>query len=102
MLLSELAYLALAPFLLEPTVNRIVYVVVGIAMFTTGRIVLRRNRVPHFHLFGIESILFYNEASLFEIMQLIIKRQERTRMERHLFGFRPPNLLKIYWCSVIS
>ena len=53
MLLSELAYLALAPFLLNPTINGIVYVVVGIAMSAAGLIVLRRNRVPHFHLFGI-------------------------------------------------
>jgi hypothetical protein len=52
MLLSELAYLALAPFLLEPTINGVVYMVVGIAMSAAGWIVLRRNHVPHFHLFG--------------------------------------------------
>lgn len=53
MLLSELACLALAPFLLEPTINEIVYIVVGIAMSAAGVMVLRRNRVPHFHLFGV-------------------------------------------------
>jgi hypothetical protein len=53
MLLSELAYLALAPFLLEPTINGMVYMVVGIAMSAAGWIVLRRNHVPHFHLFGL-------------------------------------------------
>lgn len=52
MLLSELAYLALAPFLLEPTINGMVYMVVGIAMSAAGWIVLRRNHVPHFHPFG--------------------------------------------------
>ena len=51
-ILSELAYLALAPFLLEPTVNGIAYIVVGIAMSAAGAIVLRRNRYPHFHLLG--------------------------------------------------
>lgn len=56
MLLSELAYLALAPFLLEPAINGIVYMVVGIAMSAAGLIVLRRNRVPHFHLFRIHGL----------------------------------------------
>jgi len=50
MLISELAYLALAPFLLSPTVNGIVYVLVGFAMSAAGAIVLRRNRYPHLHL----------------------------------------------------
>ncbi len=51
-IISELAYLALAPFLLEPSVNAIVYIVVGIAMCVAGAIVLRRNRYLHVHLFG--------------------------------------------------
>jgi len=51
-LLSEAAYLALAPFLLRPVVNGIVYVVVGMAMAVAGAIVLRRNRYPHLHLLG--------------------------------------------------
>lgn len=52
MLISELAYLALAPFLLSPTLNGIVYVVVGVAMSAAGAIVLRQNRYLHLHLLG--------------------------------------------------
>jgi sulfite exporter TauE/SafE len=52
LLLSEVAYLALAPFLLSPTINSFVYIVVGLAMSLAGAIVVRRNRVPHFHLVG--------------------------------------------------
>jgi hypothetical protein len=51
-LLSEVAYLALAPFLLSPTINGIVYLIVGFAMTAAGAIVLRKNLYPHFHLFG--------------------------------------------------
>jgi hypothetical protein len=51
-LLSEVAYLALAPFLLSPTINGIVYSIVGIAMSVAGAIVLRKNLYIHFHLFG--------------------------------------------------
>ncbi len=51
-LLSEVAYLALAPFLLSPTINGIVYMVVGLAMSAAGAIVVRRNRVPHLHFLG--------------------------------------------------
>ena len=52
MLLSEVAYLALAPFLLSPTINGIVYIVVGLAMSAAGALVLRKNRYPHLHLLG--------------------------------------------------
>jgi sulfite exporter TauE/SafE len=51
-LLSEAAYLALAPFLLSPTVNGIVYIVVGVVMTLAGVMVLRRNLYPHLHLLG--------------------------------------------------
>ncbi len=51
-ILSEVSYLALAPFLLSPTINGIVYTIVGLAMSVAGAIVLRRNRYIHFHLFG--------------------------------------------------
>jgi hypothetical protein len=51
-LLSEVAYLALAPFLLSPTVNGIVYAAVGLAMSIAGAIVLRNNRYVHLHLLG--------------------------------------------------
>ncbi len=52
MLISELAYLALAPFLLSPIINGVVYVAVGIAMSAAGAIVLRQNRYLHLHLLG--------------------------------------------------
>ncbi|MBE0649519.1 MAG: sulfite exporter TauE/SafE family protein [Bacteroidales bacterium] len=51
-LLSEVAYLALAPFLLSPTVNGIVYIVVGVAMSVAGAVVLKKNLYPHLHLIG--------------------------------------------------
>lgn len=51
-LLSEAAYLALAPFLLSPVVNGVVYVAVGLAMSVAGAVVLRRNRYFHLHLLG--------------------------------------------------
>jgi hypothetical protein len=51
-LLSELAYLALTPFLLRPTVNGIVYIAVGIAMSAAGAILLARSEHPHPHLLG--------------------------------------------------
>ncbi len=50
MLVSELAYLALAPFFRSPEINGVVYVVVGVVMSLAGMIVLRRNRYPHFHI----------------------------------------------------
>ncbi len=51
-IVSELAYLALTPFLFRPLVNGIVYFVVGITMSFAGAIVIRRNRYAHIHLFG--------------------------------------------------
>jgi sulfite exporter TauE/SafE len=51
-LLSEAAYLALAPFLLSPEVNGMVYIIVGVVMSVAGAAVLRQNRYPHLHLFG--------------------------------------------------
>lgn len=51
-LLSEVAYLALAPFLLSPTINGIVYVVVGLVMTIAGATVLRQNIYPHLHALG--------------------------------------------------
>jgi hypothetical protein len=50
MLISEVAYLALAPFLLSPEINGIVYGAVGLAMSGAGLMVLRKNRYPHLHL----------------------------------------------------
>ena len=51
-LLSEVAYLALAPFLLSPTINGVIYIIVGIVMTVAGVAVLRRNLYPHLHLLG--------------------------------------------------
>jgi sulfite exporter TauE/SafE len=50
MLIAELARLALAPFLVSPSVNGIVYIVVGMAMSLAGLVVLRKNRYPHLHV----------------------------------------------------
>lgn len=50
MLIAELARLAIAPFLVSPSINAIVYLVVGTAMSIAGLITLRRNRYPHLHL----------------------------------------------------
>jgi hypothetical protein len=52
MLISEIAYLALARFFLSPDVNGIVYIVVGAVMSLAGAIVLCKNRYPHLH-FGV-------------------------------------------------
>lgn len=51
-LLSELSYLALAPFLLNPAINAYIYMVVGLVMFIAGWILLRRNRYIHLHILG--------------------------------------------------
>ncbi len=52
MLMSELAYLALAPFLRSPAVNAVVYVIVGVAMSFAGWLLARRQRYGHWHLLG--------------------------------------------------
>ena len=52
MLVSELAYLAFAPFLLSQVFEGVVYAVVGFVMCVAGLIVLRKNRYPHFHILG--------------------------------------------------
>ncbi|MHB1413851.1 MAG: hypothetical protein ACYC1C_01255 [Chloroflexota bacterium] len=49
-LLSELAYLALAPFLITASINGIVYIVVGVVMSAAGAVVVARNRYIHLHL----------------------------------------------------
>jgi hypothetical protein len=51
-LLSELSYLALAPFLLNPAINAYIYMVVGLVMFIAGWILLRRNQYIHLHILG--------------------------------------------------
>ncbi len=51
-LLSEASNLALGRFLLTPSVNGIVYSVVGLFMWIAGYIVLRRNLYIHLHVLG--------------------------------------------------
>jgi hypothetical protein len=51
-ILAEVSYLALAPFLLNPAINGIVYMVVGVVMALAGVVVLRGKRYPHLHLLG--------------------------------------------------
>lgn len=50
MMLSQVAYLALAPFLLSPRIDGYVYTVVGILMAIAGFIVIWRNRHVHAQL----------------------------------------------------
>lgn len=52
MIVSELSYLALAPFLRSSMVNSMVYVIVGVVMSLAGWILLRRQRYAHLHLLG--------------------------------------------------
>ncbi len=50
MIISELSYLALAPFL--RSINQYIYLIVGIVMVAAGAFVLRKNRYPHLHILG--------------------------------------------------
>jgi hypothetical protein len=52
MIVSELSYLALAPFLTSSVVNSVVYVIVGVVMSLAGWVLLRRQRYAHLHLLG--------------------------------------------------
>ena len=70
-LLSEAAYLALAPFLLSSTINGVVYLVVGLAMTAAGALVLRQNLYPHFHLLGHH----HEEAKEIETTRQVLTRQ---------------------------
>jgi hypothetical protein len=76
MLLSELAYLALAPFLRSPRINGIVYILVGVAMSVAGEIVLRSNRYPHIHLLGHH----HNQANAMESSSLVLGRNHETHV----------------------
>ena len=51
-LMSELSYLALAPFLRSPAVNSAVYIVVGAVMSLAGWMLATKRRYGHFHLLG--------------------------------------------------
>jgi hypothetical protein len=76
-LLSEAAYLALAPFLLRPTINGIVYLVVGVAMSVAGAIVLRQNRYVHIHLLGH----CHDEATDMECSKRLLGREHTESTE---------------------
>jgi len=82
-LLSEAAYLALAPFLLSPTINGIVYIIVGVVMTLAGVMVLRRNLYPHLHLLGHH----HEEASELETSSQVLAWQHAESAE---FSDRPP------------
>jgi hypothetical protein len=71
MIVSELAYLALAPFLLLPLVNGVVYVLVGVAMSAAGGLVLRKNQYPHLHLVGHH----HDETHVIETTSQVLARQ---------------------------
>lgn len=49
-IVSELAYLALAPFVFS--ISRYIYLIVGVVMFAAGVIVLKKNIYPHLHFVG--------------------------------------------------
>jgi hypothetical protein len=85
-LLSEAAYLALAPFLLRPTINGIVYLVVGVAMSVAGAIVLRQNRYVHIHLLGH----CHDEATDMECSKRLLGREHTApNMGSPWLGFLP-------------
>ncbi len=76
---SEIAYLALAPFLLRPSVNGIVYIVVGIAMTVAGEIILRTNRYAHLHLLGHH----HDVVADMETCRHLFTRRHRVKSEHH-------------------
>ncbi len=49
-IVSELAYLALAPFVFS--INRYIYLIVGVVMLAAGVVVLKKNVYPHLHFLG--------------------------------------------------
>ncbi len=88
-LLSELAYLALAPFLLSPTINGIIYVIVGIAMAIAGAIVLRQGRYVHLHLLGHH----HEEAGEMETSRQVVAREHASHDE-------PPTTPPVHWTII--
>jgi hypothetical protein len=76
-LLSEAAYLALAPFLLSPGINGVVYLVVGLAMSVAGAVVLRQGRYLHLHLFGH----CHDEADEMECTRDVLGREHVSSSE---------------------
>lgn len=58
-LLSQVSYFALAPLLLKPNVNGIVFAVVGLAMSIAGWLLIGRASHPHPHLLGARDARFH-------------------------------------------
>ncbi|MFB3881575.1 MAG: sulfite exporter TauE/SafE family protein [Armatimonadota bacterium] len=58
-LLSQISYLALAPLLLRPEVNGVVFTVVGLAMSLAGGLLIGRATHPHPHLLGAKDAEFH-------------------------------------------
>jgi hypothetical protein len=85
MLVSEFAYFSLAPFLLSPGAQGVVYVVVGLTMSAAGAIVLRKNRYPHLHLVG-----HWDEMA----------RVEEASRESHADSARPVTTPPVRWTLI--
>ena len=62
-LLSQVAYFALARFLLRPDVNGAVFVIVGLAMAIAGGILIGRANRPHPHLLGSKDAEFHGPGA---------------------------------------
>lgn len=58
-LLAQISYFALAPLLLRPDVNGIVFSVVGVAMSIAGAVLIGRAAHPHPHLLGAQDAEFH-------------------------------------------
>ena len=58
-ILSQVAYFALARFLLRPDVNGVVFIIVGLAMSGAGGILIGRATRPHPHLLGSKDAEFH-------------------------------------------
>ncbi len=69
---SELAYLALAPFLMRPGINTYVFLAVGIVMFAAGVFILQKNRYLHVHLLGHH----HEDARVMERTYRVIYRRD--------------------------
>ena len=89
MIISELAYLALAPILLRPLVNGVVYLVVGLVMAAAGAAVLRRSPYPHVHLFGHH----HDAGGAMEATGRVFSRH-------HEAGLLPPQEFPLRWTLV--
>jgi len=49
-ILSELSYLALAPFIVG--LQKYIYLIVGVVMVVAGAIIIKKNQYPHLHILG--------------------------------------------------